>query len=68
MATERPEPDRAHGDDEYAGAGKKKITITGDRDLLRRIDTHARRHGLTRSALFSVGASLFVDDLLRRRE
>jgi len=50
-----------------ASGRTKKIGMTVDVDLLARIDAHARRLGIQRSALLSVAASMFMDNLLERR-
>jgi hypothetical protein len=44
---------------------KKGITI--ERHLLARIDKHAAHLGISRSALLSIAASMFIDNLLERR-
>jgi len=69
MATEQPPGNTALRDDEDdESAGKHKFSISADRDLVRRVDAQAKRLGISRSALFSIAASMFMDDLLRRRE
>ena len=55
--------------DEYLeDTRRQKISISIDCDLLKRVDAYSKRHGLNRSALFSIGVSMFMDNELRRRE
>lgn len=55
--------------DEYLeDTRRQKVSISIDRDLLNRVDAYAKKHGLNRSALFSIGVSMFMDNELRRRE
>jgi hypothetical protein len=37
------------------GKGAKTISLTVERELLRQADTYARRHGISRAALFAKG-------------
>lgn len=45
----------------------KKIGVTFAIDLLGRIDSHAAHLGVTRAALLSISASMFMDNLLEGR-
>lgn len=54
---------------EYEAARKcQKVAISLERKLLARVDRYADHHGLTRSGLLSISVSMFIDELLVRRQ
>ncbi|WP_233863464.1 hypothetical protein [Paraburkholderia adhaesiva] len=45
----------------------KKVNLTFDTDLMQRVEAHAKRLGISKAALLSIAASMFMDNLLDRR-
>jgi hypothetical protein len=73
-AAQRRKKDETGQSDQEQGARRNRIstpttktTISVDMELLARIDAYAHRLGISRSALMSIAASMFIDNLLERR-